>query len=375
MDPLTFRASDGRSNESLDVLLKLGPLTPKLQVIHTLVKRRFNFVDRIAVVLFDDYSSNLKTFISTNAKDDPLVRYEFSLAQARSLLETMVKGPRVVNDLSVFSKGAHEHTRRIQEFGFQASYTVPLFYDHVFRGFIFMNSNQKDCFSEEIVEEIDVYCHLISSAIERDISGIRTLNGALNLAAEFLRIQNTETESRMGRMTRITRLILEELVAAGKCKFDDEGIERLSRYAAFHDIGKVAVPESILMKPERLSMQEFAIASTHTERGLEIIDSIVKNFNLKSMSGIEVLRNIVLSHHERIDGSGYPFRLREEQIPIEARIVAVADIYDALTSNRPYRSAFTSEEAFALLHENARKLDADCLAALVRGREKLEALI
>jgi HD domain-containing protein len=375
MDPVAFRTSVGQSNESLDILLKLGPLTPKLKLIHALIKRRFNFVDRIAVVLFDSYSSSLKTYISSNSKDDPLLRYEFSLAQAQSLLETMVKGPRVVNDLSVFSKGAYDHTRRIQEFGFQASYTVPLLYEQVFWGFIFMNSYQKDCFSKETVEEMDVYCHLISSAIERDISGIRTLNGALNLAAEFLRVQNTETESRMGRMTRITRLILEELVAAGKQTFDDEAIERLSRFAAFHDIGKVAVPESILIKPERLSRQEFAIVSTHTERGLEITDSIVKNFNLKSMPGIEVLRNIVLSHHERMDGSGYPFRLREEQIPIEARIVAVADIYDALTSSRPYRAAFTNEEAFALLQEQERKLDADCLAALLRAREKLEARI
>lgn len=364
MDPILFRAP-GYTNASLDLLSKSAPLTPKLKTIHELLKRKFDFVDRIAIVRFDSSAGTLKAFISTNAKEDPLSRYEFSLAQAQSLLETMVKGPRVVNDLSVFSKGAHEHTKRIQEFGFQASYTIPLFHDQVFAGFIFMNSYQKDCFSNEVLEELDVYCYMISSVIERDISGIRTLNGALNLAADFLRAQDDETEMRMSRMTRITRLILHELVTAGKHRFDDETIERLSRFAAFHDIGKIAVPESILMKPERLTRREFAVASTHTERGLEIIDGIVKNFDLKSMPGIEMLRNIVLAHHERMDGTGYPFRMRADEIPMEARIVAVADMWNALTSNRPYRSAYSSEEAIDLLQEQAGKLDADCVAALL----------
>jgi hypothetical protein len=341
-------------------------------VIHALVKKRYDFVDRVAVALFDPYSGNLKTFASSNVTVDPLERYEFSLPQARSLLETMVQGPRVVNDLSVFSEGTHDHTRRIQEFGFQASYTVPLLYDQAFWGFIFINSCQKDCFSEGVVEEMDVYCQLISNAVERDITSIRILNGALNLATEFLRAQNTGIASRMNRMTRITRLISKELVAAGKCEFDDETIERLSRFAAFHDIGKIAVPESILMKPERLTKQEFAVATVHSERGLEIIDSILKNFDLQSTPGIEMLRNIVLSHHEKLDGTGYPHRLQGDQIPIEVRIVAVADIYDALTSDRPYRSAHSSEESFNLLQKHARRLDADCLDALLRSREKLE---
>lgn len=357
----------------MEFLSRTGPLTPKLQLIHQWIRRRFNFVDRIAVAVFDPYTNRLKTYVSSNAKEDPLEHYEFPMIKARSLLESLVKGARVVNDLSVFSEGGHEHTRKIHEFGFQASYTIPLLHDQAFRGFIFLNSFQKNCFTEEVVEELDVYCHVISNSVERDLREILILDGALELVAGLLQSKITETEARRGHMARITRLITEELVAAGKCSFDDESIERVSRFAAFHDIGKLAVPEAVIMKPARLTTQEFAVVTLHAEKGLEIIDNILKSFNLQSAPGIQMLRNIVLSHHEKMDGSGYPKGLQGNKIPLEARIVAVADIYDAMTSDRPHRFPFSSEEAFEKIQKDTAKLDPDCVEAILRCREKLEA--
>ncbi|HSP06066.1 MAG TPA: phosphohydrolase, partial [Acidobacteriota bacterium] len=210
MNSISFRSA-GSSDGRLELLSRPGPLTPKLQLIHALIRRRFNFVDRIAVAVFDPAASRLKTYVSSSAKEDPLERYEFPLIRARSLLESLVKGPRVINDLSVFSEGRHEHTRRIYESGFQASYTVPLLQDQAFQGFIFLNSFQKDCFVEEVIEELDVYCHLVRSAMEQDFAGLAILDGALQFAAGLLRSQTTETQARRGRMTRITRLVTEQL--------------------------------------------------------------------------------------------------------------------------------------------------------------------
>ena len=371
MDFISFRSGssfDGR----LELLSRPGPLTPKLQFIHELIRRRFDFVDRVAVAVFDPYSNRLKTYVSSNAKEDPLERYEFPLIKARSLLESLVKGPRVVNDLTVFAEGHHEHTKRIREFGFQSSYTVPLLHDHVFQGFIFLNSYQKNCFSDEAVAELDVYCHLISNTIERDLSGVEILDGALDLVSAILQTRGMESEARRGHMTRITRLITAELVATGRCNYDDETIERIARFSAFHDIGKLAVPESVLLKPEKLTSQEFAVASLHATKGLEIIDHILRSFHLESAPGVQMLRNIVLSHHEKMDGTGYPNGLQGKKIPMEARIVGVADIYDALTSNRPHRFPVSSEEAFARIEKEASQLDPDCVAALIRCREQIE---
>ncbi|MDH3343235.1 MAG: HD domain-containing protein, partial [Gammaproteobacteria bacterium] len=103
----------------------------------------------------------------------------------------------------------------------------------------------------------------------------------------------------------------------------------------------------------------------HTVMGREIINRMLGNFHLEKMEHTQMLRNIIELHHEAIDGSGYPHGLKGGEIPLEARITAVADIFDALTSERPYKKAWSNEEAFAELRRVSNtKVDANCLAAL-----------
>lgn len=114
---------------------------------------------------------------------------------------------------------------------------------------------------------------------------------------------------------------------------------------------------------------------THPTRGREMIDQMLAHLELEKMQGIDILRNIALFHHEAIDGSGYPDGRMGENIPIEARIVAVADIFDALTSRRPYKPAWSNDDAFALLRQLAgAKLDPHCVNALIDNRIKLEEI-
>src|ERR1700756_1222912 len=118
----------------------------------------------------------------------------------------------------------------------------------------------------------------------------------------------------------------------------------LARAGLMHDIGKLAIPDEVLDKHSGLSDSEWTLRRTHPERGLSFLDRA-------GQSSREVLA--VLYHHERLDGSGYPYGLKAESIPIEARIVAVADTYDALTSDRPYRHACSQAEARRVLIEEA----------------------
>jgi putative nucleotidyltransferase with HDIG domain len=122
--------------------------------------------------------------------------------------------------------------------------------------------------------------------------------------------------------------------------FDDQEIERLELSAVLHDVGKIGVPEAILNKPERLTAAEMAVMRSHPEKGAEILSSI------------RAMRDVVpgvLHHHERFDGAGYPTKLKGQNIPLQARIILVADTFDAMTSSRPYRLALPIHVAMAEL--------------------------
>jgi HD-GYP domain-containing protein (c-di-GMP phosphodiesterase class II) len=114
---------------------------------------------------------------------------------------------------------------------------------------------------------------------------------------------------------------------------------------------------------------------THARKGREIIDEVLSNFGLDALQHVNMLRNIAEHHHETMNGKGYPAGLKGSDIPLEARIVAVADVFDALTSRRPYKDAWTNDEAFAMLRRLAgESLDAECVEALVRGRQEVERI-
>jgi len=151
-----------------------------------------------------------------------------------------------------------------------------------------------------------------------------------------------------------------ELAAAiGQCLgLEPARIELLRLAATVHDIGKLAVPAGILSKPGRLSEHEYAIVKTHCAMGFEI---------LEQLGAPSLLAAIALQHHERVDGSGYPHGLSGQDILIEARILAVADVFDSMTSHRPYRSGLPVDFVLGELQTMAnRLLDADAVAACQR---------
>jgi diguanylate cyclase (GGDEF)-like protein/putative nucleotidyltransferase with HDIG domain len=143
-------------------------------------------------------------------------------------------------------------------------------------------------------------------------------------------------------------------------------LEALKAGSLLHDVGKLAVPEHILCKPGRLSREEFEKMRIHPRVGAEILEIV--NFPFP-------LTEVVRSHHEKFDGTGYPDRLKGEQIPLTARILSVADCFDALTSDRPYRKPLTKEEALKYIQgESGVSYDPRVVEALVRNLDRMEGL-
>lgn len=133
----------------------------------------------------------------------------------------------------------------------------------------------------------------------------------------------------------------------------DSFVEDLGIAALFHDVGKILIPESILQKPGPLTVEEYEIMKSHTTRGAEILKNALKTHPENHL--LSLCYDVIRYHHEKWDGSGYPDGLKEEQIPLAARIVAIADVFDALTSNRHYRDAFSPEEALRIMQTEEKE--------------------
>lgn len=182
----------------------------------------------------------------------------------------------------------------------------------------------------------------------------------LTRLARAIEYRDAGTSAYLERMSRISALVAEEMGL-----FEDE-VRMIELAAPLHDIGKIAIPDAILMKPGPLTDEETARMRRHPLIGHELLSDSQNRF-------VQMSATIALRHHERYDGSGYPDGLRGEEIPLVARIVTVADVFDALISPRPYKRAWTMDEAIGYLREQSGKLfDPKCVDALLRAKPRLE---
>ena len=180
--------------------------------------------------------------------------------------------------------------------------------------------------------------------------------GTMACLMETVEAKDDYTRGHTERVTELAVTLAEAIGVTG------DRLETIRRAAALHDIGKIAVPDSIILKPGRLDAEELAVMKEHPGRGDRI---------LQHLRFLNSARMIIRSHHERYDGTGYPDGLQGEEIPLGARILAIADTYDAMTSARPYRPVAASEEALAEIQANARKqFDPKLVAAFLEKMMK-----
>lgn len=348
-------------------------LNGKIVSIHKSINAQFPFVSRIAAALYDPPTDTLKTFIHSSDEDEPLIHYQAKLSETPSLMKIKQHGrPRVIGDLSQL-QGSQRHTRHIRKQGHQSSYTIPMYERETLLGFLFFNSRKKMSFTEDVLRQLDLYGHMLTMSISHELKSWHNLRAAAQTARDFHHLRDDETGMHLDRMSRFSRVIAMHM--APQCGFTDEHIESIFIFSPLHDIGKLGIPDHIMFKPGQLTEEEFAIMKTHTTKGRKLADHMLKNFALEDSPHAHVLRSIVELHHETLDGQGYPHGHMHDDVPIEARIVAVADIFDALTSRRSYKNAWSNDEAFVRLRQlSGTKLDADCVNILIAQRQEIEAI-
>jgi HD-GYP domain-containing protein (c-di-GMP phosphodiesterase class II) len=322
-------------------------------------------INRIAVAVYDSTTDVLKTFIQSSDGDSPLDHTAARLSELPTLQRLAWTGARrTINDLEAVARTGAPFAGKLVGGGYLSSHTVPIQYKGIFYGFLFFNSFRRDGFGAATIGRLRPHADVIALTVMREMDTVRMMRASIQVIRRVSSARDEETAHHLARMSHYARLIAHGL--APRRGLSDEFVEFVFQFCPLHDVGKVGVPDHILLKPGRLSPDEFEIMKTHVARGVEIVDLMVRDFGLSAIPHFDLLRNIVAFHHESLDGSGYPYRLEGGGIPLESRIAAVADVFDALTSARPYKSAWSNEQALDLLRDGAgRKFDPECVGIML----------
>jgi len=292
-------------------------------------------------------------------------------------LSNVVKNgtPRVINDLESYTKYRKaEYNRILIEAGIKASITLPLSLDNKPIGIIFFSSTTKNVYKEQHIEFLSTLSSSIAISLNKNIFIDELLYSTVLALAKLAESRDEETGEHMERMkkysVKITEFLLEDNIYNDKISVGF--IKEIEKFSPMHDIGKVGVRDEILLKPGKLTQEEFEEMKKHTIFGAEVLKTAEERMRRRDANlfgmGIEIAEN----HHEKWDGTGYPHGKAGENIPLSARIVAVADVFDALTSERPYKKAFSFEESFNILMEGRGKhFDPNIIDSVVRHKDEI----
>ena len=206
-------------------------------------------------------------------------------------------------------------------------------------------------------DQIKEHNRILEELVEKRTQEIRRTNEiTINALVRLLEIRNIESSNHSRRTKHMMLAVCRQLQTLKNEKYHltDKQIQELVDTAPLHDIGKVGIPDSILLKPGKLEVQELAIMRTHVMKGVEALQYSIEENDAK-ISFIETAKELIASHHEWFDGSGYPNGLKGHDIPLSGRLMAVIDVYDALISERVYKNALTHEQAIEVMKQEAKR--------------------
>lgn len=314
-----------------------------------------------------------------NGLAESLIGYNIALSET-SLEQIMIsKEPRIINDLEAYfnNKKIKSYSQIVMDHGIQASITMPLEANGKPIGFIFFSSDRKNVYQKRHIEYLKILSNTIALSFQKNIFVDDLVYSSVLALAKLSEARDEDTGDHLVRMSRYVEVIANQLKSNDLYKdiLTREYITDLVKFSPMHDIGKVGIPDGILLKPGKLTYEEFEIMKTHTQYGANVLVEAENNIKRRGRSLFSMGIEIAMNHHEKYDGTGYPQGIKGDQIPLCARIVTVADVFDALLSKRPYKEPFPLDKTLAIIEEGRGKhFDPDIVDALFDALDELQSI-
>jgi len=384
------------NNELGDLFVKYNLFTQKLKIIDDINQKIYeqNSFEEVVDYIFETcvpfipYNRIGIAVISSDGEMISAIRakanYPLLLGKnyTELLSETSLKDViesnkmRTINDLEAYLK-LHPNsnsTKLIIDEGMKSSLTIPLVLDEKVIGVIFFSSKTRNAFNESHEYFVDSISKAIAISFEKSFVYNDLLLASVKGFANIVESKDHVTGNHIDRMSNYSRFVAECLYNDGIYpeNVNDVFIDQVFSFSSLHDIGKVGISESILNKPGKLTDEEFEIMKEHTLIGDKVLTNMSSGTILKQNPYFEMAGNIARHHHERFDGTGYPDGLKGNDISLCARIVAVADVFDALTNERPYKPAFSFEKTMSILIEGSgQHFDPLIIDSLIKHENEL----
>lgn len=293
---------------------------------------------------------------------------------AEPILETAENSNRPININQLERKLNSPMLKKFKQCGLSSILAIPLecLSDDII--ILLLAAKQDDAYKQKHLDLLENISTQLSHSLDKTIGMeglvISTVEGLAKLAES----RDPETGDHLTRMSLYSAIIAEQLSKDSAYSDDISAayIRDVFRFAPMHDIGKVGIEDSILLKPGKLNDEERKEMERHPVIGAKVLQRCEQQMNVLGHSIFKIGIEIAASHHERYDGNGYPDNLKAEEIPLSARIVAAADVFDALTSKRPYKDAWPVEKALSVMkEESSRHFDPVIIEALEKSMAKI----
>ncbi|MEL0608960.1 HD-GYP domain-containing protein [Vibrio echinoideorum] len=341
-----------------------------------LAREHYPILSRLSVVLCSENRAS-NYFVSDSLCQEAEHRYIEQELKPESELSRMAESldTRIIDDLT--STHPTKQVSHLLKLGHQSSYTTPIHYQESNLGFVFINASSIGFFAQQYIQcDIAYLTQVISSLFIQLFERQRHFQSSLAIALNMGHARDPETKEHLIRMGKYSEQLARSLSHSNN-EITHQFIHRIRLYAPFHDIGKYRIPDNVLFSTGSFTKEERAIMNNHTLYGEEMVNDVValSQHSSMCMDEIQFIKNIVRHHHERFDGRGLPDGLSQDAIPLEARIVTLADVFDALMSKRAYKHAWSLNDVMAYIEAHTGSMfDPECVSALKQNLDSFMAI-